>query len=492
MTRLLPIATAVLVALAGCSENSLNAAEARDQPAVPVETDVNGDLLTLVVTPGRQTTDDGEVRAVQASLPDPDFDELAEVELLRPFLTGGVVVGSDITPENDRADLPFAATSVPARLSFRSPLVASSVRTSSDLDGVFDVSLVPEEYRVTIAPEDPQIPLTTITLDTFDLPEIVEIELDQGVPAWGRVLENGEPIADAEVVAVSTSGIASAVAHTDEDGWYEVRVSPDTYTIRTSGRGDGFDPTLSRSVTIAELGVRQDFDYTPRDLNTLQARAVDASGDGLPLTPWRLRATSLEGYGSEARVEITGVADTQGNIVTQAVPGTYTLELLAQVGDARSSRRVTDIQIDSTTTLGDVELRPLVSRSGFAVDPSGNGVPDATVRCTEIGFSNRSWSGFTDPFGAYEIQAGDGPLTCFVSPPGHRDDLALTRVETDPDVPETVTVFEQGRVLNGRVSFEGDPENLALVELRDATGRVWATGLTNSDGEFEVRVQFPQ
>jgi hypothetical protein len=488
MTRTLLLAIALV---AGCAEYSIGA-DAPRAVGPPDETDVNGDLLTLVVTPGTATTPEGEVRAVQASVPDPDFDTFTEVELLRPFLTGGAILGADITPENERADLPSAPASVPARLSFRSPAVASSVRTSSDLDGLFDIALVPEEYRVTIAPDDPLIPITTVSIDTFDVPAFIEFELDQGVPVWGRVLEDGIPVADAEVIAVATSGIESAVAHTDSEGWYEIRVAPDTYTIRTSGRGDGFDPRLSRSTTVDELGSRQDFEYAARDLNTLQARAVDSSGDGLPFTPWRLRANTLDDYGSEARVELTGVADSQGNIVTQAIPGTYTLELLADVGEARSSRRVADIRIDSTTILGDVELRPLTTIRGFAVDPSGARVSDASVRCTEVGFANRSWSGFTDEVGAYEIQAGDGGLTCILSPPGERDDLALTRVEMSPDVPEPVTVFAQGRLLEGRVVFEGEPEELALIELRDVSGRVWATGLSDADGRFAVRVQFPQ
>ncbi|MCB9676848.1 MAG: carboxypeptidase regulatory-like domain-containing protein [Alphaproteobacteria bacterium] len=476
-----------LLALVGCAEYSLNDAprEVVDPTPPPIETDT----LVLQVFPGKQTDSDGTVRAVPASVDDPPYEQPIAVELLRPFTIPGAVSGQVVNPTN-RADLPSSDGAVRASLSFRTASLPGTQITSTDVDGLFEVALVSAEYQVTIAPEDPRMPMTTQTVLATSELELLDLGLDQGVPIWGRVFEDGAPYGNAEVVVLSSTGVEGATDVTDPEGWFEIRVQPGVYTVRTRGIGDGLDPVLSDVVAVGPSGARHDFEYPEIELHTVQARAVDPTGDGLSFVPYRLRASTLDAYGTNARVDIEGLSDSQGNIVTRAVAGSYTLEILPSRD--LTSRRLSDVVVEAPIDLGDVVLPDLTRITGLVVDPSGVPMPDAQVRCTEVGFAGRSWSAFTRTDGRFEMIAADSPLSCAASPPGSRDDVALTRFQVTPEDQDVVVQYAIGRPIEGTVQFEGEPEEFALLEIRDQTGRVWGTGLTDDDGRFSVRVQYPQ
>ena len=80
-------------------------------------------------------------------------------------------------------------------------------------------------------------------------------------------------------------------------------------------------------------------------------------------------------------------------------------------------------------------------------------------------------------------------ISCSAAP-GDRTDLAAVRVDIDPTQTNPL-LFElgAGRRVFGRVDFEGQAEEYALVEVTDARGLVWATALTDGRGEFELRIQ---
>ncbi|MEZ4319703.1 MAG: carboxypeptidase-like regulatory domain-containing protein [Myxococcota bacterium] len=476
---------ALVALLGGCAAADYQLNET-DEPVDPI---VVGDTLVLEVSPGREIDDDGTVRAVAATVPTVSFDESMEVDLLRPFTLPGFVTGSTPNPQN-RAEVPGTEGPVLASLVFRAPGVSGASLASTASDGTFEVALVDSVYQVTVAPEDPRVAMSTFTLDSPGGLDAIDLELGPGVPVWGRVFEGGTPYADAEVTLISNTGSRGATALTDADGWYEIRAQPGVYTVRTFGIGDGFDPQISAIVTVGEQGLRYDFDYPDLALQTIQARALRPNGTPLALVPYRLRASSLDDFGPEARVEITGVADTLGNIVTRAVRGSYTLEILPDLD--LTGLRVTEFEVGAPVDLGDLELAPLATFTGAAIDPFGLPVANAQVRCTELGFGGRTWSTFTSDLGRFSLDAAATSVSCAISPPGDRTDLALTRVTLDPSSAENVVEFLRGRVLEGVVRFEGQPEDLALVEVRDTAGRVWGSTLTDRNGRFSVRVQFPQ
>jgi len=475
-----------LLGLTGCAEYNISA-ELNPVEPLPV---LDGDALVLEITPDREFEADGSTRVLAGSVPDPSFDTPILVELQRPFTVPGLVMGQLLNPEN-RAELPASGGPVQGVISLRTSVLPGSARVATDFDGVFEVPLISSDYQITVAPDDPSMPMSTFTQAVDVDLESLDLVLDQGVPIWGQVFENGAPYVDAQVRAVAATGLVGAPVFTDSQGWYEIRVQPGTYTIRTDGIGDGFDPRLTTVVQVGEQGLRFDFTYPEIELHTVQARVLAPDGDPVAFVPFRLRANSLYDYGSGAQVEITGFSDSLGNIVTRAVRGAYTLEVLADVDSEVTSRRVSDFPVETPTDLGDIRLQDLASIGGSVVDPFGGAVANAQVRCTEVGFQGRSWSGFTSDLGFFSLIAADSPLSCAVSP-GARDDLALTRVDIEPGQTDVRVELRRGRPIEGEVRFEGDPESLALVEVRDATGRVWGSGLTDDNGRFSIRVEFPQ
>lgn len=472
----------------GCAEYTL-ADRIDDAPVDPI---VDAQSLALVVTPSVDlVAEDGTARKLPVFLQDPVFDEPITVDLPRPFALLGTVRASAPTP-GYRASIPGSDGPTHATLHLRTAGLPGVSRAVTGEAGEFGIAAVEASYSVTVTPDDPELPITSFMSD-LAAGQSLDVVLEGGVPLWGRVTDGGEPMPGALVHARTIDGIAGPTAVTDEDGWYHLRVAPGDYSVSTSGSGDGFDPVLTEGPgAVGVNGRRQDFAYVGASLHDVTARVVGPNGGGIGALDFRMRALELFDYPEGAAAEITGTADSRGNIVTQVAAGVWVLDLLPDREHALTALRVDEITIDEDLELGVLPLAALTRFRGTVVDAAGLVVPDALIACREVGFRGRTWSGFADVNGRFAFDVGSRPASCDVTPPEVRTDLALTRASVDPAASNVRLVLLRGAPLFGEVRFDDRPEPFALVEVQDAAGLVWGSALTDERGEFSLRVNHPQ
>lgn len=476
------IAPLGLFALVGCAAES---ALETDIGVVMTDEQVP-EAYQLVVYPGVEQDEEG-VRAFPVRLPDLDFEGPNDVDFLRPVAVQGTVVGLNATPR-PRAVLPGGVGAVDATVTFRGLEALSDHRAQTDEDGAFTAFVTPGSHDVFVRPASPLVPPTSFAFDVLaEEPPELDIDLTRHAPIWGRVTRGDAPLANARVRLVFADGSTGPLATTDSDGWYELRVTEGMVVgLRSTGSGNGIDPILDRGLSaIGEQGLRHDFSYTDASLNTVAARALTTDQQALSGVAFQLISSSLDAY-PDGRVELVGFTDTSGNITARVLPGTYQLTLSME-----REQELTSVQ-QEVTVAGDVDLGVLTVPSltvvrGAVTDGLGTPLSGVSVTCRELGFLQRTWTTSTGEGGDYTLPVAAGPLFCGAS--ASDANLAPSR-ETLDAREETQLDFTltPGTAIGGRVTFEGSPEEFALVEVTDSSGTVWATAITDNRGEYELRV----
>lgn len=482
-----------LMLLAACSNADMLQI---DEPnRVDPDDSIDGTGLVLIVYPGETTSPDGSVRALPVQVVDPDFEVDQEVTLLEPFRLDGVVTGRR-TQSIERIALPGVDGPAVGSVVFEHPEALDRWRVNTDADGQFGVDLVAGLHDVTFAPEDPGLALTRWTGLELGPESSFEVEVDAGAPVWGRVLEDGEPREGATVEIVSGDGVVGPPATTDADGWYELRAMEGLeVTVRSRGAGNGIDPVVSAEPVVPTAnGARVDLAYAVPTTRTLAARVLLPDGTPARQLPYRLRSVGLSNFDLAARVEQTGFSDNSGNIVTQAVEGDYVLDLLVQEEGIAGRSLPTTVTLD--TALGTVQLEGVITLSGEVVDSEGEVSPETRITCAERGLGQRAWAVDSRADGTFTLEVPRTDLSCTALPGAERrSNMAARRFAIARDaMPLTGALggvdveLPAGRTLQGVVSFRGEAESLALVEVRTADGMLLATDLTGADGAFQVRV----
>ncbi|MCA9569026.1 MAG: hypothetical protein KC656_14350 [Myxococcales bacterium] len=483
-----------LLLLAGCSAES-SLAELPPSPIPPDET-IEGSDLTLVAWPGQGSLPDGSTRALPAQRVGIDFTQLQVLDLLVPFELDGTVTGRRAQAV-ERVALPGVEGPAEATLHFEHPDAVERWRVGTDGTGAFAVDLVEGGHTVTVVPDDAALPFLRFERDLQDAGFGLDVRLEDGAPVWGRVLRGGAPRAGAAVRLVTEDGIRGPTTTTDADGWYTLQAAEGMQLrVETSGSDDGIEPVVSSGlVDLTRLGERVDLATPPVLTYTLSARIIGPNGVALRQVPYRLGSNRLDGYPG-GTVEQTGYADNNGNIVTQVVSGTYTLEILVQT-EGIAGRAIPVEIVGAPAPLGSIQLDGPVEVPGQVVDANGIGVAGVRVSCTEPGLARRGWAVDTDSTGAFVMAVPREDLRCVALPSGSRAaDLAARRFEVyRSDLPvlgtaDPVSVqLPAGRLVEGEVRFAGSPEAYALVEVRGPDGELLATDLTAEDGSFAMRVQ---
>lgn len=484
----------LLLVLAGCASQA-DLEPSDSYLAQEPDQSVQSEGLTLVVHPGQTHDPDGAVRALPVRLQAPSFDVTHQLALLEPFTLEGSLWGRQ-TQSIDRIDLPGIDGPVQADVHFVHDAALERWRAVADPAGRFSIDLVAGEHTVTVAPEDPALPLWRLGADLAeDRP--FDLELDAGVAIYGRVMEGDAPLPGASVVLRTEDDIVGPEVFADEDGWYQLRAQEGlVVSAQTRGLGDGVQPVLRSDPALPPSeGLRLDLVYPDRPVHTVSARILTPGGQGARQVPYRLRSVRIGGYEGLASVEQTGFTDNSGNVVTRTVDGRYVLDLLVQEpGVAGKALPITvsdgDVLLGTHRLDGEVTLRTTV------VDPDGLPMPSTRVTCAEAGLAQRAWSGDTDLNGELELVVPRGDLSCVALPSADaRDGVAAARFDvTGWDLPATGgvhpldVVLPPGRTLAGRVVFQGEPEPLALVEVRGPSGELLATDLTDELGRFALRV----
>jgi hypothetical protein len=432
-----------------------------------------------------------------------------------PFTAFRVAEGAEAV-ELDRIDSPLAeriagavvamrtnptVASLPARevpvigtVSFSVPGTILQWQARTDEDGAFEAFLAPgSDYDLAILPDDPALPAWSGPSDAFL--DIDPIDLDFGVPIYGLVTSTEGPVSGAAVRAVSAEGARTALAVTDETGFYHLRVSPGDWSVVCEGRARGEDPTLTApSLGVGDAGRFLSFAY-PTDLETavVSGTVTDPRGRPVPGAVVRFHGRTLSGY-DDLPVEASWASEvtvsTSGAWVARVVPGTYDVEVVPPVTD--DGRVGTGPSLRAGVTFqGDAELALSTTRllavRGRVLDDAGRPLRDARVACREVGFDGHEYVGFADARGRVALELPRAALACEIAPPGDRTELPVARVARDADDRTDPTfVLGRGVEVGGEV-FVGDaPAAGAVVQVKDAAGALLAFDVTDEDGRFAV------
>ncbi len=501
IARWLPLFSLV----AGCSDNEklsrmldsgLDVGSPYSSTGLPSEIDIR-----LDVYPSEVFGASSEFRALPQStgrfLYEGQSMDLGVFQLRRPVPLDGVIVGTELSPSMFAPQLPGTLGAVDCDVRVHRSDSIQDYRSQTDEDGAFELFLVPQEtYQLEIVPRDSSFPLLVEEMVVSGAPSIELIELGSGVPVWGRVDTPAGPASGFGVHLVGTDGVMTAPMLTDEDGFFEIRVSPgSTYSVVSSGRAfEGHPELISPPLKVGVGGARSDITYPVLDTILVDGRIQD--DDGSPLSGVTVRFTSnqLNGYEDlEHQVAIEVLSSNDGRFLGQMLPGYYTVEYIPpDTDDIRDS--LTPLSTDErigggSFSLPTQRLSALINMSGHVTDAVGDSVPFANIRCTEDGFTNRTWSTSADDVGVFELHVSRVLLSCELTPPPDRLDLPLTRLWVDPaERNESEFGFHHGVPLIGTVTLDSVPEALSYVEVTSPDGLRLGSALTDDEGSFTIQV----
>ena len=458
------------------------------------------------------TLDEG-FRAMPRSSPRIRLDgtenvDVGSLQLERPIRFTGQVEGFRANPQVS-ASLPGEILAVPATVRLWLPNTVQDYVISTDEVGEFGAWIAPRTvYNLSVKPLDPSFPPFEDTVAITDSARDLALNLSFGAPVYGRIQTADGPIVGAEVHLVDDAGERSAVAISDEDGWYTVRTLPGTYDVVCDGGNSPFRPTLThREVVVDDLGAFVDFDYLEPvpllvDGRVSLATEVDVDLGGAEV---RFRSENIIGYGAvDAEWAFTARLQDGEIYVAQLIPGSYDVEVIpprrqADALDDPFNRAVApdvspdglrEVLVVESMTLDDIELPETALVLGSVEDRDGVGQEATYVSCTEVSFGRRQWSVLSDAFGRFQIQLPQVPMRCNVTPTAESQ-LAPTSFTFVPGEREgPVVVLPNGIRLTGRVlGPDGGTEQFAAVTVRrEDDGRVLGTALTNAEGRYEIRV----
>ena len=475
----------VVLSSAGCADVAMSVGQESDtgDPLVVA----SQFLLSVEPAPGNPDLPDLLPRLFGPFAAGEGFD----LEMEAPVRVRGTVRGERVSPW--LAGLPSTQVAVEGTVTLfdSDGQVAASARTDSA--GFYSLDVVPGTYVLGVTPEDGRIAARTDFI-AVDGPLLQDLLIDAGAPLWGRVLTGtGDPLAGVPVRAINKDGLASATVLTDVNGWYELRVEPnDSWTVVTSGRVDGRDPTLRSAEVKVDQGQRVDLTYGYVGRATVRLRVTDAVGQ--PVDGVRVRATSrsLEGFDpGTASFQLDFSTDSRGDAQTDLPDGAYRIEVLPEEDDPWSGWSFDVDAMIGAADLGTVALAPFAVISGSVIDAAGAGLQGAAVRISERTSRPRTWHAATDA-GQFTIDVPDAEMDIFVLPPGDRTDLAARRVVAVPGELTTAVQLTEGEAITGRVTLrrrEGAvPVSFTVVRVLGTDLLPWAYAVTDADGNFEARI----
>ncbi len=366
-------------------------------------------------------------------------------------------------------------------------------------DGAFSFSLPGSQpYALELIPADPTMsPLAYFGELLIDQGLQLNSVIAMGAPVYGRVTDaEGNRLAKARLhIRRADVDARSSTFTTDDQGWYLARVEPGySYVIETEGGTDADArpyPVVAAEFTVENgEGAEVNLDVGVRSVVvTLDADFTDA--DGAELRTPQVRATSSALETGSLVVEKTG--DSDGHVVLNMLPGTWTIEVWPAIGQAGLTPWVLrDYVVEADEYLGRLALSSPTTLAGTIFDANGSPLAGTTVTATELGAGGYNYSTTSDSKGAYELAVPRTTLRLQAVPSSpDAGAYAHTAVDlTDAGAHETADLdLLPGTVLSGVASLDGDPVPFALIDVYDhVQGLLLGTTVTDGDGAYTVRV----
>ena len=373
--------------------------------------------------------------------------------------------------------------------------VMGASTTSDEQSGAYTLSLPPQQgWAVAVVPEDGSgIPFAVFTDQDIvhDQPDW-DVLLDNGAQVRGTVTDaDGQPVSDLQVRAVhSETGVAGPTVYTRAGGQYSLHLEPDLYALEIGGDEDEGIPTISMQIEAEQDEVlRMDLELGSLDPVQASGRVVDGMSNrpvaGVELRLW---SRGLVDHPSAA-LELTTITDQAGAYSVELLPGQWRAELVAAAEDlltpmeASFSVKTNEELID----LGVTTMQPYVNVQSVVRDPSGEPAAGVTVVISEQAISERTFTATTDTAGSFTMALPARELHVVLTPGD--SSAAVTHLDLDGDSFPHGLDLALGRLLTGRVVHDTGPVQAALVEVRDgATERLYATTITDLEGNFEIRL----
>lgn len=394
------------------------------------------------------------------------------------------------------ATLPSRDVGVAAVVSLVPTELGTSWIAASDDAGTFSADVVRGLYNLRIEPDNVAFAPRSEPAPLFE-DRRVDLTLDGGRAVWGKVIDqDGDPLVGASVYAERDDGLRTGVDVADEFGWYELHVGDGAWTVAV--RPPVGTRLPSRRISIGEVtasSTRADVSVRDEPGGTVVVRLVDATGAPLAGGTARLTALDLDGYAlGTASFEVTLSADSQGFVESTVPAGAYALDVVPGVDDRWAPLSVRDVvaPAQERTNLGDVAVAGYTAIAPVVLDPSGEPLPSAVMRCTERAGVRRTFTFDADASGLLPASMPDTALDCVVSPPGDRRDLAAARLQVASPTQLGELSLVVGDPVSGQVRLEDGGTSsalpLAVVRVLDDLGRVLAQGVTDADGRFVLAV----
>lgn len=396
------------------------------------------------------------------------------------------------------ADVPSTPEPIDAVMAAVLPGTAAgaSARVTADENGAFSL-MVPASrgYVFSIVPDDASACPISVQLENFNADRQQDIELPIGIPVYGQLSDGaGQPLAYAPLRLVNTdndTAISSSTFYTDSRGWYTTRVAEfGTWQLETLPgpvvESDYLLPALSAPVLIEnEAGVEVDLAAGNLTKSGIIGKVIDQDGDSVVDAQVRIISSSLQGSEGSYHAETLTAPD--GNFYIEALSGTYQLEIIPPYSRL-DGPMVQEVHVGpSVETLGNLSLPAPSSLSGVVIGNAGS-VANVLVTAKQTGFAGYSWSATTNAEGHYSIDVPVGDYEMSFSPTDGQHAIEITgqSAGTAKDV-----TLREGVLVSGSLLFDEETVGFAMVELRDIYDNVVGRTLSDSEGNFSVRVNLP-
>lgn len=481
--------TLLLMLLTGCADSDFAASEAMDASG-GAELDLSSNQLRVDIIPSGLTpwlepqtwisetdTEWGDLRIEMA----PSVTLNGRITGYTPTPYGAEVPGSDDTPVDALVSLVREGT-----------ITGSAIVT--DEDGSFSLTVpASHEYRMSIVPGAGQSSPMEVALST-SITEDIDLEeyhLGYGVPVYGQIRDSDqEGISGVEVLLEDkASQVQGSAVLTDEEGRYLIRANPGDYVLVTRGRTGRAVPSLRTEIVVLEdTGAAYDIDLGDLESTPVQGQVMGRNTDE-PIRDVRIRFTSEQLTSTDGVLQVLTETDGDGLFNRNLLPGTWLAEFIPPFDSPLGSTQLSFVVADGVNSvdLGAVVLPEKFTFSSIALGPNGNGVSGAAVNARELGFDGYIHSTTTDDQGRFDLQLSPNPVSLMIVPA--QSGLAVTHVFVDPTGKPGSVAMSPGESVRGQVTSQGAGVGFALIELRDISGTLYATALTDPDGNFSVRVE---
>lgn len=480
--------------LAGCSDMALMSAEkgdyAQDTGWAP-EDDADGeiDASTLRFDIYPSTAD---LLPQTHIFSGKDWSNV-EIELDGAVRVYGSVQGWDATP-HFAVTVPGDDTAVSARVAVQNPHTIGGAADWTDPEsGAFAVHVPPGDgYQFSVVPESPsELPFYVLSDLEIRYGTNLAVDLGYGVPLYGQVLDRGDvPVMGVTVRAVDpATGVEGPAVLTDSDGWYMLRVFPGTWNLVVSGQEGGYRPTLTTEAVVPEeAGLELDVRYGAVDPVSVHGTVVDSSGIGVGDVTVRFTATDLT-HNPDGKLVIETETDQYGQYSARVQEGSFVMEMVPPVSRPVSPlRQVLDVDgAPGITEIGETTLEDYTSVESTVLDPLGMPLSGVNVTAVVEGFDGQTFNTITDANGWFVLSVPRTVLAYTLVPPSNTAAVRRIRSSTE-DFPSSISLT-QGRLIDARVSHEGDDVTFASVEVRDASGTLVISTFTDDVGAFSLRVE---